>query len=107
MVLRIVRQVPSGSIDICRPGVQTGRLKISATEFKAKCLALTDQVHESGKPVLITKRGRVVASLIAQEDLDHKPWLQVRGTVRWQGDPLKPVVEEEEIEALSDRSTPP
>src|SRR5437762_10842468 len=75
-------------LDIFRPVIQTGRMKISATEFKAKCLALIDQVHESGKPVLITKRGRVVASLIPQEDLDHKPWLLVRGTVQWQGDAL-------------------
>jgi len=75
-------------------------MKISATEFKAKCLALIDQVHESGEPVLITKRGRIVASLIPQEDLHQKPWLQVRGMVQWSGDPLKPVVDEQEIEAL-------
>ena len=49
---------------------------ITATEFKAKCLSLIDQVHDSGKPVLITKHGRVVASLEPKEDFDQKPWLK-------------------------------
>ncbi len=101
MVARVPPNISRFSdLDISGPVIQTGYMKISATEFKAKCLALIDQVHESGKPVLITKRGRVVASLIPQEDLDQKPWLQVRGTVQWSGDPLKPAVDEQEIEAL-------
>ena len=37
-------------------------MKISATEFKAKCLAILDAVHERGEVVRVTKRGRVVAS---------------------------------------------
>lgn len=75
-------------------------MKISATEFKAKCLALIDHVHDSGEPVVITKRGRVVASLIRKEDVDRRPWLKLRGTAHWAGDPFKPAVDEEEIEAL-------
>jgi prevent-host-death family protein len=34
---------------------------VSATEFKAKCLALLDQVDEEGGTITITKRGRPVA----------------------------------------------
>jgi prevent-host-death family protein len=34
---------------------------ISVTEFKAKCLALLDQVAEGGGTVTVTKRGRPVA----------------------------------------------
>lgn len=75
-------------------------MKINATEFKAKCLALLDQVHESGEPVLITKRGRVIASLVPHEDRELKPWLRLRNTAKWLGDPLKPAIEESEIEAL-------
>ncbi|MSO36229.1 MAG: type II toxin-antitoxin system prevent-host-death family antitoxin [Acidobacteria bacterium] len=37
-------------------------MKISATEFKAKCLSLVDQVQGGGE-VVITKRGRVVPRL--------------------------------------------
>ena len=35
--------------------------KITATQFKAKCLRLLDQVAETGEPLVITKHGRSVA----------------------------------------------
>jgi prevent-host-death family protein len=75
-------------------------MKITATEFKAKSLALIDRVHESGEPIIITKRGRVVARLVADGEGEAKPWLRVRGCVQWLGDPLKPAVDESEVEAL-------
>jgi len=37
--------------------------QVSATDFKAKCLALLDEVNESGGSVTITKRGKPVAVL--------------------------------------------
>ena len=64
-------------------------MEISATEFKAKCLAIIDQVHDSGEPVVITKRGSVVARLNADGDVDEKPWLNLRGSSRFIGDPFK------------------
>lgn len=36
---------------------------IKASEFKAKCLALMDQVARTGEPVLVTKNGKPVAEL--------------------------------------------
>lgn len=36
---------------------------VSATEFKAKCLAILDEIEERGLPVTITRRGRPVAVL--------------------------------------------
>ena len=38
-------------------------LTISATEFKAKCLALLDQVNEGGTTLTVTKRGKAVAEV--------------------------------------------
>jgi prevent-host-death family protein len=75
-------------------------MKVNATEFKAKCLSLIDHVHDSGEPVVITKRGRVVARLVPEGQVEERPWLKLRGTVRWLGDPVKPAVDEDEIEAL-------
>ena len=75
-------------------------MKITATEFKAKSLALIDEVHRSGKPITITKRGRIVARLVADGDAEDKPWLRLQGCAIWQGDPLKPAVDESEVEAL-------
>lgn len=37
--------------------------EIKASEFKAKCLALIDEVAETGEAIIITKRGKVVARL--------------------------------------------
>jgi prevent-host-death family protein len=37
--------------------------RITATQFKARCLRLLDEVAETGKPLEITKRGEVVARL--------------------------------------------
>lgn len=75
-------------------------MKIAASEFKARCLALIDQVHDSGKTITITKRGKVVATLQPAGDEDAKPWLRLRGTVKWYRDPFKPVVDESGWDAL-------
>jgi prevent-host-death family protein len=73
-------------------------MKMTATEFKAKCLKLIDRVGESGEPIVISKHGRPVARLIPEGD--GKPWLKLRGRGTFSGDPFAPVVAEEEIEAL-------
>jgi prevent-host-death family protein len=40
---------------------------IPAGEFKARCLALLDEVAETGKPLLVTKRGKPVARVVPVE----------------------------------------
>jgi prevent-host-death family protein len=37
---------------------------VRASEFKAKCLALMDEVQRTGQSVVITKRGEPVADLV-------------------------------------------
>ena len=39
-------------------------VSMAASEFKAKCLKVLDDVAAEGTPVLITKRGRPVARLV-------------------------------------------
>ena len=39
-------------------------LTVTASEFKAKCLRMLDDVATEGAPILITKRGRPVARLV-------------------------------------------
>ena len=41
--------------------------KIPAAKFKAQCLALMDDVCATRDPLLITKRGRPVAKLVAPD----------------------------------------
>ena len=75
-------------------------MQLAAAEFKAKCLSLLDRVRDDGQPITITKRGRVVARLVAASDDDDRPWLRIRGRATWVGDPTSPAVEEDEIDAL-------
>lgn len=36
---------------------------MSATEFKAKCLSVLDEVQKNGNTITVTKRGRPVATV--------------------------------------------
>jgi prevent-host-death family protein len=40
--------------------------RVGAGEFKAKCLAIMDEVRETGEPYVITKRGVPVARLVPE-----------------------------------------
>jgi prevent-host-death family protein len=76
-------------------------MKMSASEFKARCLAVLDEVRATGQSVVITKRGRIVARVVPDTDPGERPWLRLRRTrVRWKGDPFAPAVDPEDIEAL-------
>jgi prevent-host-death family protein len=76
-------------------------MKMSATEFKARSLALIDLVHEKGEVITITKRGRVVAKLVAEVDAGERPWLALRDRpVRWRGDPFASAVSLKDVKAL-------
>jgi prevent-host-death family protein len=61
---------------------------IPAGEFKAKCLALMDEIAESGDEVVITKRGRPVARL-SPEPAFVVP--DMRGTILYMGDIVSPL----------------
>jgi prevent-host-death family protein len=52
---------------------------VAASEFKAKCLRLLDQVEEEGRTLVITKRGRPVAKVVPASP----PKRSLRGT--WKG----------------------
>lgn len=74
--------------------------KVAATEFKARCLALIDQVHDTGKPITITKRGKPVAVLQPLSEEELKPWLKLRGTIKVYKDPFKPALDPSDWDAL-------
>ena len=42
----------------------TGARTMKASEFKAKCLKLMDEVADSGEEIVITKHGKPVSKLI-------------------------------------------
>ena len=48
-------------------------MQIAAGRFKATCLRLMDEVNQSHESVIITKRGRPIAKLVAVEEKATKP----------------------------------
>lgn len=66
---------------------------INASEFKAKCLAILDDVDVSGETVTILKRGRPVARLVPPlRETDDAPQKRLRGTVKIKGDVIGPAL---------------
>lgn len=52
---------------------------VMASAFKARCLSLIDRVAIDRVPIVITKRGRRVARLVAIDDVE--PVAETRGSV--------------------------
>lgn len=42
----------------------SGLPEVAVSDFKARCLALLEQVRTTGRPLLITKRGRPLAQIL-------------------------------------------
>ena len=62
-------------------------MEITATEFKARCLELLDQVQATGEPITVTKRGRPVARLVPVVQVETPALLGcLRGSVTVTGD---------------------
>ncbi len=66
---------------------------IKASEFKAKCLGVLDEVDRTGEPVTITKRGRPVARVVrAASSPERYPQETLSGTVEVLGDIIRPAL---------------
>lgn len=65
--------------------------KIKASEFKAKCLALMDEVARTGEPVLVTKNGKPVAELRPHRPRPGKPAGVWKDQLIVKGDIISPV----------------
>lgn len=64
---------------------------IKASEFKAKCLALMDQVNETGDEILITKNGVPVSKLTPVITKPKSLFGLNKQTINITGDILEPL----------------
>lgn len=69
-----------------------------ASKFKAQCLSVMDEVQATRQPVVITKKGRPVAKLIAADTKPRDIIGCLRGQVQIVGDIVSPVVPAEDWE---------
>jgi prevent-host-death family protein len=73
---------------------------MAASEFRAKCLALMDEVQAKHISVVITKRGKPVAKLVPVEAEKDEIFDFMKGKVRILGDIVSPVFAEDEWDCL-------
>ena len=71
---------------------------IPAGKFKARCLAIMDEVQAKRQAVVITKRGKPVAKLVPVEEEkdDIFGFMKGKGTIEIKGDIVSPVLTPEE-----------
>ena len=79
-------------------------MNISVTEFKHHCLEIIRRVEKTGKPVAITRRGKVIVRLNPSRSAGYgglKPWEHLRALGgRLLARPGESVLRDEDFEAL-------
>lgn len=72
--------------------------RMNASEFKAKCLGLFDEVKGTGETIAILKHGEEVARVVPPATQRY-PQDELRGSVRVLGDVVSPATAPEEWDA--------
>ena len=84
-----------------------GSRTIKASEFKAKCLKLMDEVEKTGEELIITKNGRPVSRLAPYRTKPEAPFGRDRDKIIVLGDITAPCDAEWEAEANPHRVLKP
>src|SRR5258706_8468819 len=81
--------------------------EISISEFKAKCLALLEQVNKTKRPLRITRHGKPVAEVVPPTVVVDRAALMgsMRGKIEILGDIIAPAGDDDEWEVLRDSSS--
>jgi len=64
---------------------------IKASDFKARCLKIMDEVEKTGQEVVITKNGRPVSKLVPVQERPKSLYGALRDSVTILGDIISPV----------------
>ncbi len=78
--------------------------EIAISEFKAKCLAILEEVEKTKQPIRITRHGKPVAEVIPSKPvMDRAAFMgSMRDSIEILGDIVSPVIDEDDWEALRD-----
>jgi prevent-host-death family protein len=79
-------------------------VEVSISEFKAKCLALLEQVRKTRQPIRVTRHGKPVAEVVPPAAaMARKSMIgSMKGSIVFKGDIVAPANDEDEWEALRD-----
>jgi prevent-host-death family protein len=77
--------------------------EVAISEFKAKCLALIDEVQKTKEPLRITRRGKPLAEVVPPTTKDSGLLLgRMKGRGKILGDIISPAADPDEWEVLRD-----
>jgi len=78
--------------------------EVSISQFKARCLALLEQVNKTKQPLRITRHGKPIADVVpAVPNVDRGALFgSMRNSIKILGDIVTPAIDVDEIEALRD-----
>ena len=77
--------------------------EVAISEFKAKCLAILDQVQKTKRPVRITRRGKPVAEVVPPSPTSRKDIFGfMKGKMEIVGDIVSPATDPDDWEVLRD-----
>jgi prevent-host-death family protein len=77
--------------------------EVAISEFKAKCLALLQQVQKTKQAIRVTRLGKPVAEIVPPSPAVPVNWLgSMRHTIEIVGDIVGPANEENEWKVLRD-----
>lgn len=66
---------------------------LAVSEFKARCLAVLDEVARTGEGVTLLKRGKPLARVLPAASVDHDhPQRRLAGTIEILGDVVAPAL---------------
>ena len=79
-------------------------MKVTISEFEAKCLALLEQARQTKKSIRVARFGKPVAEIVPPSpDAGQQSWIgSMKDTMDIIGDIVSPVIDEKDIEALRD-----
>jgi len=78
--------------------------EVAISEFKAKCLALMEQVRKTRKPIRVTRYGKPVADVCPPGPPTQRRRVlgSMAGTAKIHGDIVSPVIDLSDFEAMRD-----
>jgi prevent-host-death family protein len=77
--------------------------EVAISEFKAKCLALLDQVQKTKKPIRVTRFGKPIAEVVPPSPVRSNDWIgSMKGKSKILGDIISPASDESDWEVLRD-----
>ena len=78
--------------------------EMNASDFKTRCLAILDEIHQKGISITILKRGKPVAQIgpVVAKGEGEFPQDSLIGSVKTTGDIINPVISDSELDLESD-----